>query len=146
MVYHFALDKTPQIDKSTVCRLPPLDLHPGSSLSRLSDVFTTSRSGEPKSVHIASLPPLNKQSKSDIFQIYDTGAHNSSIEGMDGVAVGAATCLLASRKHPKPPNGMLNADQAVLSKAKALAEEAIKVGILVHFPILHFILMVNESV
>ncbi|VDL32289.1 unnamed protein product [Hymenolepis diminuta] len=126
VVYHFARDKTPQVDRSTVCRLPPLDLHPGSSLSRLSDVFTTSRPEEPKSVHTASLSLLNKQSESDMFQIYDTGAHNSSIEGMDGVAVGAATCLLASRKHPKPPNGMLTADQAVLSKAKAIADEAIK--------------------
>nr|CDS34054.2 hypothetical transcript [Hymenolepis microstoma] len=123
VIYRFALDRTPRVDRSTVCQLPPLHFPISSSQSQISDVFPISKSVH---LHTASLPPLAIQSEGDTFQIQDTGTHNNSTEGMDGVAVGAATCLLASRKRLKPPNGMLNADQAVISKAKAIANEAIK--------------------
>uniref|UniRef100_A0A158QJ27 N-acetyltransferase domain-containing protein n=1 Tax=Rodentolepis nana TaxID=102285 RepID=A0A158QJ27_RODNA len=123
VIYHFALDKTPRVDRSTVCRLPPLHFDISSSQSQISDVFPISK---PAHLHTTSLPLLAKQSEGDTFQILDTGTHNNSTEGMDGVAVGAATCLLASRRRLKPPNGMLNADQAAISKAKAIADEAIK--------------------
>lgn len=133
VTYYLVRDETPTFDRGTIHRLPPLEVDFSSSSSNLSEVFPTPHSKVPKPVNLlsATLPSrIPWKEEGDLPLSLDRESHNSTngLEGMDGVVIGAATCLLASRKNPKSPPGMLNADQATLAKAKSIADEAIKVG------------------
>ncbi|KAM7540725.1 hypothetical protein Aperf_G00000024682 [Anoplocephala perfoliata] len=133
---YFAGVDSPKVNLSINYSLPPLDLDPSFCQLIPLYIFRTSASSKPKSViseakshrsQAASSSParrgefdiVNPRSKS-------SGKYCKILEGMDGVTVGAATCLLATRKHPKPPNGMFNVDKSVLLKAKNITDEAIK--------------------
>lgn len=149
---YFAGVDSPKVNQGINYSLPPLDFDSSPCQSIPLYIFRTSASSRPKSAfseaksqhsQAASASPIRRR-EFDIVgpRSKSPGKHSKNIEGMDGVTVGAATCLLATRKHPKPPNGMCNVDQSVLLKAKSIADEAIKVRISIIFFIMHTLIKI----
>ncbi|VDK36639.1 unnamed protein product [Taenia asiatica] len=142
---HFACIESPKVNHSMSSSLKQLEGNDSAQTASSQDapiyaVRVSSSIRNKASVHEARspLPPstapaskkrspdncLSPRSKASGCSKQNGATGGTNGEGTDGIVVGSATCLLASRRNLKL--GACTTDPAILLKAKGVADEAIK--------------------